>query len=1163
MKSKSSKINIDKKLKYLFILIGIVLIVSFSTSTFSRLKNRTSYNQIDNWDGSVASSFRSGTGTLNDPYIISNASEFEYFLKSLNTTSYDSNTYVKLGADIVINNGTFSYNDNTIKYTKKNGKTCSITPYTNDCNGYNINTVTWGNNFNGNFDGNSFRIYGLYITSNTKDDVALFNTLGGNFENVYIENELVYGGKNTAGIAINFNGNNISTNNVLVNGYVLSNQLSTVKLTKNYNDISGSDNIVLDNYEATDYAILKGNFLKTDENSILEIGNKKIDREGAFSIEVDPSDIQINAGGVLSNLELKLIDGNYIASGFYINANNSNINNCINKAYVNGSSRASGFINNYKNERNEISNFNNSYDVGSINSYGISTSLISNIEGKNINIKNSYSNSNLKGYIINPLLGKIYAQDSSYNNIFTTDSTNYAIEYLDNSVSNFSEEIYSLNSNLIINKNITPSVLINSKNEMINKFNSKVKNDDNWICNENKIPSLVIDDINNSIISINVGNYAWNNFTTNVNTLNFKEYFVFKITQLDTITDIKSIEYYVSNSSTPLGKTEVESNDITWIKYNDIVKYTTRGDYIIYAKVVLNDSNNTTNYINSDVISLDTDTNIFSAQIGTNTWNKLNDNLKYKYLNKNRKLKVEFDDKFTSSNLFSYIKSNKELTYDELENLNTWEVIKNNTISVNNSNPVIYYIRCKDYNGIYHYVSTDFISVNGYTQSNLILGRNEYTSNTLNISSNSSITTRFKFNSEKDIEGEKYLVSNIKLPINTKILLNDVLNNKKYVYIVSSDNSDLNLNDNKFRYNLNMFKEINNMTPNYFNNGNYIANTQENYEVTFDFEGSDISSDIVDLSIHLEIINNNDILLSTLKNKIKTFNIYVNSNRNVNIKLDSTIDAINYNSDSLNKLSFTFKSNNITKNNKTIYDSTSNDKKNGIEIFLYNQTNNEIMKRKYLSNVDISNNGIIYEPNVDGKININLGKKLNNEIDIQTHTTDNKLIDGDYSFVICPYESYDGITHENIDMTKCKFINVVKGSSKPSSTFDVKFNNNDRIIYKNTSNKMAFDILQMNKYTHPNIKISLYEKEQLTAYNQNYKLVDLSEYITNNLTKYINNKYYLDNNATYSTSYKHYELDLNIDAFSLNGYKLVFEFYDDNILKGTIEEKFIVKAGGE
>ena len=114
---KSSNKNSSKNLRfnYLILVYILVLVVSFAIPTFSRFKNRVIQNTVVSWDGSVASSYRSGSGTVTDPYIISDGSELAYFSEQLATNDYEG-VYFKLDKDIVVNSGLFSYSDGKINY---------------------------------------------------------------------------------------------------------------------------------------------------------------------------------------------------------------------------------------------------------------------------------------------------------------------------------------------------------------------------------------------------------------------------------------------------------------------------------------------------------------------------------------------------------------------------------------------------------------------------------------------------------------------------------------------------------------------------------------------------------------------------------------------------------------------------------------------------------------------------------------------------------------------------------------------------------------------------------------------------------------------------------------------------------------------------------------
>ncbi len=117
----------------LFMLIGTTISISANG------------NEI--WDGSIAVGFESGNGSLDSPYIIMDASQLAYLAQStLEGNSY-SESYIKLGSDIYLNDTTDwnSWENGTVP---SNAWTCIGT---NDAP------------FCGNFDGDGHTVYGMYI----------------------------------------------------------------------------------------------------------------------------------------------------------------------------------------------------------------------------------------------------------------------------------------------------------------------------------------------------------------------------------------------------------------------------------------------------------------------------------------------------------------------------------------------------------------------------------------------------------------------------------------------------------------------------------------------------------------------------------------------------------------------------------------------------------------------------------------------------------------------------------------------------------------------------------------------------------------------------------------------------------------------------------------
>ena len=127
------KINqIIKKHKLIFIAFGLILFLSIiiSIPSLAKIKNRNTIYTVSSWDGSVATSYKKGDGSKENPFIISNASEYAFFVEQLKTTNYE-NVYFELSNDIVINEGVFSYDETEgLKYTL-DGDTYYVDEYGN------------------------------------------------------------------------------------------------------------------------------------------------------------------------------------------------------------------------------------------------------------------------------------------------------------------------------------------------------------------------------------------------------------------------------------------------------------------------------------------------------------------------------------------------------------------------------------------------------------------------------------------------------------------------------------------------------------------------------------------------------------------------------------------------------------------------------------------------------------------------------------------------------------------------------------------------------------------------------------------------------------------------------------------------------------------------
>ena len=123
------------------------------------------------WDGSVADSFAGGSGTLEDPYLISDGAELAYLSKIANDNpNSTAGQYYQLVSDIVLNEDVLDENFNL-----KNGIPANLWTPIVDTEYYNQQK------FQGDFNGNGHIISGLYAERTSYPQyVGLFGCLGGN-----------------------------------------------------------------------------------------------------------------------------------------------------------------------------------------------------------------------------------------------------------------------------------------------------------------------------------------------------------------------------------------------------------------------------------------------------------------------------------------------------------------------------------------------------------------------------------------------------------------------------------------------------------------------------------------------------------------------------------------------------------------------------------------------------------------------------------------------------------------------------------------------------------------------------------------------------------------------------------------------------------------------
>ena len=466
------KLSNISKINYIIILILLILCISFVAPSLARFKNRATIYEATVWDGTVANSYREGSGTKEDPFVISNGSELAFFSEMLKNTDYQD-TYFTLGNDIMINDGLFNYDKSSgieyyldeNNYFVKEYTTNYYDTVNKDNNSVGqINKLEPFNNFKGVFDGNYHTIYGAYLTTNS-DNLALFTNLEGTVSDLYVDNAIIYGGNVTGGIVSNAKDTSIS--NVIFDGFVIgdSNNLNkniTNSISdKNFSVTSDSkeENIPLDlpviegkivSKKLTGTAIIDGSGI-IKINGVEVNGDFEINLNDLNSINISYSSDQI-ASFNLKNLTYNIDSVLSTSAGIVAIGDNVSLTNVVNKGYVYGNSISSGLIG----ESTDASVVN-SYNSGIIDSTSVVGGIIASARQSNgITINKSYNSGQLNSQINGGIISVIDSNDSNINikNSFNS-STGYTIYAINSSNVSLNNVLYvdlSINSGEIITK---------------------------------------------------------------------------------------------------------------------------------------------------------------------------------------------------------------------------------------------------------------------------------------------------------------------------------------------------------------------------------------------------------------------------------------------------------------------------------------------------------------------------------------------------------------------------------------------------------------------------------------------------------------------------------------------------------------------------------------
>lgn len=1178
-----TKFKSISKANWIALLVIIILILSIVSVSLARFNNRVMIDETPTWDGTIASKYRAGNGSVGDPYVIADGSELAYFAEMLKTTDYD-NTYFVLKNDIIINKGLWSYDeDNKIQYRLGNDNY-----FVKDGTGEYYSTVDYSNlvgtvnifesldNFKGTLDGKFYRIYGLYINNNS-DNVGLFSSIQGTVKNLYLENALIKGQKNVGLLAGSISDGVIE--NVLVNGFAIGNE----EFSSVTEEITISNQAIILNSESKESTfdlnslmpIINGNVVSTklignlnaNDDANVTINGIKINN-GEFDIDlganvVDSLNLALNSNTIedvtINNLRYVVAYNDSLVGGISGIARNVTFKNVVNKGSVNKGNVTGGL---FAFGSGSLS-VNNSYNVGNINGDVLSAGLFGVIDSEeSITINNVYNGGSITGVEVAGLVGDTKDSTITINN-------SLEITHIENVIGNLNNNVIVNNSYYVAENVINDEGFIyKSITELANKnfwveqlgfkeyINAEQLNSDStavW-CFDDDIPILFIDDATSGIVSININNYSWNNFSEEVVSLQFSQGVTYNITNINDLVQVKDIYYYISDKV--ISRAELV-NLQEWTLYDGVGTLNNEGKYIIYAKAVGYDGKES--YLNSDMIIINFSQYNLEVKINDYKWSSLRTDLNKYFVNDEVLVEISCSEQLING--ISYFISNEVLDEQALNDLNDslW-ITYNGPFNINLDNQIVYVKAVNEF-GYTTYVNTDLVVYDGFVGSKLSAGRNnEMNLNNLNISNKSSFSMNFSFTNEMKYTDsvKRYLLSNVLLPVGTKITLINNHTNKVYTYY--TENNDYGFNDSAVAtYDFELFKEIGSVDK-YLNIDN-TGSINEDWKIIIDFKDCTISEDITNLTINMGMDLGNNLNISTLSNSIKYINVYNDVNSDVSINSNFS-DVINYNSDSITDVEIVTSFVNKNINGEIIYDTFNEDMFMGIVVELKDNEGNKVSKDA-LKNIEFVVDDVNYYPNDNGVVYVNSNMD-NDFLRVITYKDKDSVLNGDYYLDIkaCVANRSDSCI-----LTSTNSVHVdVKAEivEEINYGFDVKMDNNARIIEKdNTIKNLNFKIAQNGNLNNPNIRVKFYVKNQANAYDHTYTLIDLNDFSDLNLVNAGGMSYYVTQNPVVfdgtENTYNIWNLQLDSSKLDFGAYKICLELFDGSKKIDDIERIIIVK----
>ena len=420
------------------------------------------------------------------------------------------------------------------------------------------------------------------------------------------------------------------------------------------------------------------------------------------------------------------------------------------------------------------------------------------------------------------------------------------------------------------------------------------------------------------------------------------------------------------------------------------------------------------------------------------------------------------------------------------------------------------------------------------------------------------ISTDYRVLVSRDSNNTPYV-----FPENTRIVMLDMVEGKEYYYDITAED----VQNNKFEYRLSDFIYMGSTDEKYNETqalNSYYSEEQnilyENFIFHIKFSETNITENVENKSLLMELRNNkNQTLLGVLgiQRDVMVYSVYTNKNSKIDISGEIKDTAYLGEKIDLDVLT-DFKQEIV--DSKTIYDTEYFEQKMGIKITIFDNKGNQLALDS-LFGINFEIDGQKYYPRIDGTTRIKIADKVSNVLSrIKINTENNStLATGTYTIKIESFGSPDGIYYglESSAQTNVK-ITIINSSFG----LNLYTTDNYKVIDSQTGNTLNGNNSFMTHLEYssglekPQITVSLYRRKYTEIYSMEYELVDLSEYVSDLLTKAHNEKEYILTTNPSGESIRFLTLKNNLKTGT---YRIVYKLYDEENYIGEDYENFVIK----